>query len=108
MIFCYESKTDPSIIQFNLGRIQGQIFRLLPANEEGQDWIKPLETLLVELYGLNNFLGDQENVLTLISKLEGLKAMGEDVDFYLFRRTIFEACSLVGEIKEHVTRDTYL
>ena len=89
-------------IQINLSRIVGQIFRLLPTREENIDWIKPLDTIILELTGMAAFFPDQTKFFTLLCKLNGLKELGEDVDFMLFRRTIFEACGLTNEIKESV------
>lgn len=89
-------------IQANLTRIVGQIFRLLPTREEGVDWIKPLDTIILELTGMASFFTDQTKFFALLCKLNGLKELGEEVDFMLFRRTIFEACGLTNEIKESV------
>ena len=75
----------------NLTRIVGQIFRLLPTREEGVDWIKPLDTIILELTGMAAFFPDQTKFFALLCKLNGLKELGEEVDFMLFRRTIFEA-----------------
>ena len=89
-------------IQINLSRIVGQIFRLLPTREENIDWIKPLDTIILELIGMATFFSDQTKFFTLLCKLKGLKELGEETDFMLFRRTIFEACGLTNEIKESV------
>ena len=48
------------------------------------------------------FFSDQTKFFTLLCKLKGLKELGEETDFMLFRRTIFEACGLTNEIKESV------
>lgn len=37
MITVYNSKVDAEVVSSNLNRLTSQIFRLLPANEEGQD-----------------------------------------------------------------------
>lgn len=37
MITIYDSEVDAATVAFNLNRLTSQIFRLLPANEEGQD-----------------------------------------------------------------------
>ena len=84
----------------NLERIRGQIFRCLPVYDEGGEWRKPLETLVVELLGLHSLFPDNKDILTLICKLEGLQTeTEEEIDFMLYRRTIFEACGLVSKIK---------
>ena len=83
----------------NLDRIRNQIFRLLPVFEEGGEWLKPLDTLILELIGMYSFFPDRKDLLALICKLEGLRDLGEEVDFLLYRRTIFEACGLVNKVK---------
>lgn len=83
----------------NLTRIVGQIFKLLPMREEHVDWVKPLETIILELSGMAAFFPDQTKFFTLLCKLNGLKQLTKDVDFMLFRRTIFETCGLTNEIK---------
>ena len=83
----------------NLDRIRNQIFRLLPVFEEGGEWLKPLDTLILELIGMYSFFPERKDLLALICKLEGLRDLGEEVDFLLYRRTIFEACGLVNKVK---------
>lgn len=86
-------------VKTNLSRICGQIFRLLPTREEGEDWIKPLETLIIELLGMSSFMRNQTKLFALCCKLQGLHEAGKDIEFAVFRRTIFEACNLVSDIK---------
>lgn len=97
----YGIEIDSWAIQENLGRILSQVFKLLPMREESKDWRKPLETLTIELLGLSSFFSDQRDLLTCASKLEGLQ-IKEDIDFSLYRRTIFECCSLLDKIKQNV------
>jgi len=100
----FEDNKDYSIenatIYTNLDRIVGQIFRLLPMSEEGKDWIKPTETLILELLGMADMIVDQPKLFSLVCKLDGMRIKGEELDFMLFRRTIFECCSMVNELKE--------
>lgn len=98
----YGQEVDNEVIKNNLTRITNQIFSLLPKREEDDDWIKPLQTLIIELSGMFSLLPDQEELFRLVCKLEGLLNAGEDVDFMLFRRHIFEACSIVSKIKDNV------
>lgn len=90
---------DAETLCYNLDRIRNQIFRLLPVFEEEGEWLKPLDTLILELVGMYSLFPDRRDLLALICKLEGLKDFGEDVDFLLYRRTIFEACGLVNKVK---------
>jgi hypothetical protein len=73
----------------------------LPMREEEKEWRKPLETLTVELLGMSSLFSDQRDLLTCASKLEGLQ-VDTDIDFGLYRRTIFECCSLLDRIKNNV------
>lgn len=90
------------IILNNLNRIQSQIFSLLPYREEGKDWVKPLETLVIEVCGFSNLIPDKEDLLNLACKLEGMRKMSEEIEFVLFRRIIFDCCSLVTKIKNSI------
>lgn len=83
-------------------RIVGQIFRLLPTREEGKDWIKPLDTLVIELTGLVLLLPQDTDLYMLINKLQGLKKTGESMEFMLFRRSVFEACNIANRIQEQL------
>lgn len=86
--------------QTNLNRIVGQIFRLLPTREENGEWQKPLETIVVELLGMSHFFEDQTDICALVCKLQGLLEGVDSIDFMLFRRTIFEACSMTSALRE--------
>lgn len=97
----YETQLNKITLGENLERIRGQIFRCLPVYEEGGEWRKPLETLIIELLGIHSFLPENKELLSLICKLEGLRVgTEEEIDFLLYRRTIFEACGLISKIKE--------
>ena len=70
--------------------------------EHEENWIGQLDTVIIELVGLNEILYKDELFLILLSKLEGLKL--EEVEFKLYRKTVFETMSLLKEImaNEHV------
>lgn len=89
-------------VEDNLSRLCGQIFKLLPMNEEGKDWIKPLETVTLELAGMAELIPQEKELFSLVCKMEGLKHEGKEIDFMLFRRTIFELCGMVNEIKDGI------
>lgn len=100
MITNYGVEFDNTIIDSNLHRIGGQIFKLLPYREEGKDWRKPLDTLIIELLGMASLFSDRRDLLTLVAKLEGLKE--STPDFPLYRRTIFECCGLINKLQESI------
>lgn len=96
---------DKKTLADKLHRLTNQVFRLLPAREEGEDWIKPLETIIVEVAGLFNLVDDLQTGLTVLSKLEGLRQQGKDVPFPLYRRTIFECCTLLSSLEQSMLEE---
>ena len=93
---------DSSVVKYNLKRILNQIYRLLPLREEGEDWQKPLATLLIELVGLLHLFPDLSEGLKIISKLQGMLELGNDLEFYDYRRTIFECCSMISSLEQKI------
>ena len=86
----------------NLNRITNQTYKLLPSREEGGDWQKPLQTLIIELTGMSSLLPDQTDLFSLLCKLEALKTLEKEEDFLLYRKTIFESLGLLDNIKKNV------
>ena len=97
----FEIKKD--IIQNDIKRIINQVYKLLPMREENIEWQKPLETIMVELKGMQRlFDGQQEIFFPLICKLEGLFTLAQKEDFQLYRRTIFECLGLLNDLGKNV------
>ena len=90
MILKYDIDIDKKTIDINLKRIINQIYKLLPSREEGEDWEKPLETIIEELTGMSRLFDCCQSVfLTLLCKLEGLYQCTQQDNFYIYRRTLF-------------------
>ena len=100
MISVYNIEVDNTAIRSNLKRLQSQVFKLLPMQEEGQECKKPLETIILELLGMQGLFSTLEPLVTLICKLQGLKEIDGDEHFMLYRRTIFECCGLLDKVAE--------
>lgn len=82
-------------IKKNAQRLTNQLWKLIPMREHEEDWEKQLDTVLLEIVGLNEiFVGPI--FLQLISKLEGLRVKETDFEFY--RKTIFECISILQGI----------
>ena len=64
--------------------------------ENQEDWLKQLQTVTLEIAGLNEIFISSPQFLQLLSKLEGLAV--EDINFDLYRKTIFECINLLQEI----------
>lgn len=64
--------------------------------EHEEDWGRQLETVIIEIAGLNEIFIHQSQLLQLLSKLEGLKV--QETSFELYRKTVFESISLLQEL----------
>lgn len=69
--------------------------------EHKEDWNKQLETVVIEIAGLQEIFYTNPAFLQLLCKLEGLRMV--ETDFETYRRTIFETLSLMQDIKGEVT-----
>lgn len=79
----------------NLQRLSNQIWKCIPMRENDEDWKKQLDTVELEVVGLNEIFMSQQ-FLQLLSKLEGLRI--KETSFELYRKTIFESLSLLQEL----------
>ena len=84
------------VITADINRLTNQLWKLIPMRENEENWQSQLETVLIEVAGLHNLFGVGEEYLILLSKLEGMRNV--DVDFSIYRKTIFECISLLREI----------
>ena len=66
--------------------------------EHEEDWQKQLDTVIIEIAGLNEIFIYEPQFLQILSKLEGLKIV-KDLDFQIYRKTIFEIINLLQEFK---------
>lgn len=89
-------------VKDSLERITNQIFKLLPTFEDGKDWIKPLDTLVIEITGMALVTPNAPKLYQLVYKLQGIKEQGKDIEFMLFRRMIFEACNIANDVRERL------
>lgn len=92
---------DEAIIK-DLERLINLVFKLLPRREEGEDWLTPLNNLIVEFCGLSNLLEDHYNLFVLLSKLESLITLSAEDDFLMFRKVIFECLNIISDIKKDI------
>ena len=66
--------------------------------EHEENWQKQLDTVIIEIAGLNEIFLYEPQFLQILSKLEGLKVV-EGLEFSLYRKTIFEIINLLQEFK---------
>lgn len=85
-------------ITADINRLTNQMWKLIPMRENKENWLGQLESLIVEVAGLNALANDtEEKFLILLSKLKGLEV--EDTTFQVYRKTVFECISLLREMR---------
>ena len=95
----YDFEFETKSIQKNVQRLTNQLWKLIPMREHEEDWLKQLDTVILEIAGLNEiFINPQ--FLQLLSKLEGLRV--SDTQFELYRKTVFECISLLQELNHAI------
>lgn len=92
----YGKEIDSIDFAVYLSGMKNKIYKLLPLREENLEWGKYLNTILIELSGLDEILCNQVYLISLLSKLEGLYKLE---DFMVYRRTIFECLNLIDELR---------
>lgn len=78
-------------------RLTNQLWKLIPMRENKEEWQKQLDTVILEICGLNEIFLNNPLLLQLLSKLEGIRVQETTFDFY--RKTVFECISLLQEFK---------
>ena len=76
-------------------RVTNQIWKLIPLWEENADWEKQLNSIIIEIAGLNEIFKGQVNFLTLLSKLEGMRIIKH---FESYRRNVFESITMFNDL----------
>lgn len=88
------------VIEKNITRLTNQMWKLIPMCENNEDWKKQLNTVTIEIAGLNEIFMSEPQFLQLLSKLEGLKVV--EMEFSLYRKTVFECINLLQELRKCV------
>lgn len=92
----YDISISNSMLEKTVKRLTNQMWKLIPMRENEEDWLKQLNTVKIEIVGLNEiFLSP--SFLSLLAKIEGLSIEQDKIDFDLYRKTIFECINLLQE-----------
>ena len=67
--------------------------------EHDEDWPKQLDTVILEIAGMNEIFMNPQ-FLQMLSKLEGLRV--QETNFELYRKTVFESISLLQELNHGI------
>lgn len=99
MMTKYNFEFTEDVINFNLNRLTNQIWKLIPMYENEEDWKRQLSTVIIEVAGLNEIFYFSPVFLQALSKLEGL--MQIEIEFDIYRKTVFEIISLLQGLKKN-------
>ena len=77
-------------------RLTNQLWKLIPMWENNENWEKQLNTVILDIAGKDEIFLHNSHFLQLLSKLEGLRV--EEVEFNIYRKTIFECINLINEV----------
>ena len=100
MMTKYNFEFSQDVIKKYIIRFTNQLWKLIPMRENNEDWEKQLNTVIIEVVGLKEIFILSPFFLQLLIKLEGLKT--SDMEFSLYRKTVFEAINLLQELKRNV------
>lgn len=92
----YDLKFSEEVIRKNITRLTNQMWKLIPMRENEENWEKQLETVIIEVVGLNEIFVMCPTFLQLLSKLEGLRV--KEINFELYRKTVFECINIIQEL----------
>ena len=63
-----------AVVTSDVNRLTNQLWKLIPMRENQENWLMHLDSLIIELAGLNELSSNtEEKFLILLSKLKGLK-----------------------------------
>lgn len=85
----------------NIIRLTNQLWKLIPMREHEEDWLKQLDTVSIEIAGMNALIESEQTsqFLQLLFKLEGLK-IEQDISFEVYRKTVFETINIIQGLKK--------
>lgn len=92
----YNFEIADAIVSADVNRLTNQLWKLIPMREHEENWLMQLDSLIVEIAGLNEIFKVDDSLLKLLSKLEGLRVT--ETEFYIYRKTVFESISLLREM----------
>ena len=93
MITKYDFEMSFEAFKKNVSRLTNQMWKLIPMKENDEDWEKQLNTVILEIAGLNELFVENPQFLQLLSKLEGIKTTNPE--FNTYRKTVFESIGLL-------------
>lgn len=79
-------------------RLINQVWKLIPMREKGEDWKQQIDTVFLEISGLQEGFRKYISFLEILMKLEGLYTI--ETNFFRFRAEVFSIITLLEEAKK--------
>lgn len=98
MMSKYGYEISNMVLSTEKKRLINQIWKLIPMRENDEDWLKQIDSVIIEINGLQAIFKDCLSFLIILSSLEGIRALGDNSPFDTFRRTIFEVIDAIGSL----------
>lgn len=95
----YDFDFPDEVVKKNIVRLTNQLWKLIPMREHDEDWLKQLNLVKLEIVGLNEIFLQHPLFLQLLAKLEGLAL--SDINFFEYRKTVFEAINLLQGVMKY-------
>lgn len=99
MIIKYGADIPQELFEKNITRLTNQLWKLIPMRENEENWQKQLNTVIIEITGMNELLIYKPEGFQLLTKLEGMLQI-KGMSFDLYRKTVFECISLLQGLKQ--------
>ena len=99
MMTKYNFDITSEVLIKTLNRLTNQVWKLIPMAENNEDWKKQINTVILEIAGLNEIFSSNPYFLSSLSKLEGL--LIKEYNFDLYRKTVFEIISILQDLKKY-------
>ena len=77
----YDFDFPIEVVNKNILRLTNQVWKLIPMREKEEDWQRQLDTVLLEIVGLNEIFLQRTEYIQILSKMEGLRKE-ENLDFH--------------------------
>lgn len=93
----YEFDFSDEVFNITIKRLTNQIWKLIPMREKEENWLKQLNTVILEIAGLAEIYPENPLFLQILAKLEGLQVV--ETTFEEHRTCVFKVISLLQECK---------
>lgn len=82
-------------------RLINQVWKMIPMREKGEDWKSQIDSVFLEISGLQEGFRKYLSFLEILIKLEGLYQV--ETNFFKFRAEVFSIIALLEEAKKQWT-----